>query len=57
MDRRTGSGGSVGKQVTCGSLKTKTGKPCRNPAMIGYSRCQLHRGEWTPPQKRKTKKR
>ncbi|SCD32580.1 MULTISPECIES: HGGxSTG domain-containing protein [unclassified Streptomyces] len=47
----------MGKQVTCGSLKTRTGKPCRNPAMVGYSRCQLHRGGWMPRQKRKTKKR
>ncbi|MBH0246987.1 hypothetical protein I3W98_35800, partial [Streptomyces cavourensis] len=23
--------GLLGEQVTCGSLKTKTGKPCRNP--------------------------
>ena len=34
----------MGKQVKCGSTKTKTGKRCQNPAMIGYSRCQLHRG-------------
>ncbi|MFB7272688.1 HGGxSTG domain-containing protein [Streptomyces sp. NPDC056244] len=46
----------MGKQVKCGAA-TKTGKRCQNPAMIGYSRCQLHRGEWTPPQKKKTKKR
>ncbi|WP_188267125.1 MULTISPECIES: HGGxSTG domain-containing protein [unclassified Streptomyces] len=44
-------------QVKCGSLKTTTGKPCKNPAMVGYSRCQIHRGAWTPPQRRKTKKR
>ncbi|MDF9803278.1 hypothetical protein M2436_001825 [Streptomyces sp. HB372] len=47
----------MGRQVLCGSLRTKTGKACRKPAMIGYSRCQLHRGEWTPWQWRKTKKR
>ncbi|MDQ0762108.1 hypothetical protein [Streptomyces canus] len=47
----------MGKQVKCGSTHTKTGKRCQNPAMIGYSRCQLHRGEWNPPQKKKTKKR
>ncbi|QHY96602.1 hypothetical protein SSPS47_15955 [Streptomyces sp. S4.7] len=47
----------MGKQVKCGSTKTTTGKPCQKPAMIGYSRCQTHRGEWTPRQKRKTKKR
>ncbi|OWA20236.1 hypothetical protein B9W61_27455 [Streptomyces sp. CS057] len=50
-------GGHVGRQVLCGSLRTKTGKACRKPAMIGYSRCQLHRGEWTPRQRRRTKKR
>lgn len=47
----------MGKQVKCGSTRTKTGKRCQNPAMIGYSRCQLHRGEWNPPQKKRTKKR
>ena len=47
----------MGKQVKCGSTKTTTGKPCQNPAMVGYSRCQLHRGAWTPVQKRKRKKR
>ncbi|MER5195948.1 MULTISPECIES: hypothetical protein [Streptomyces] len=47
----------MGKQVKCGSTQTKTGKRCQKPAMIGYSRCQLHRGEWTPPQRKKTKKR
>lgn len=47
----------MGKQVKCGSTRTETGRPCGNPAMIGYSRCQKHRGEWTPRQKRRTKKR
>jgi hypothetical protein len=47
----------MGKQVKCGSTRTKTGKPCQNPAMVGYSRCQLHRGEWTPVQTKKRKKR
>lgn len=47
----------MGKQVKCGSTQTKTGKRCQNPVMIGYSRCQLHRGSWTPVQKKKTKKR
>lgn len=47
----------MGKQVRCGSTNTTTGKRCRNPAMIGYSRCQLHRGEWTPVQQRKTKRK
>ncbi|MEV8413521.1 hypothetical protein AB0P45_07895 [Streptomyces niveus] len=47
----------MGKQVKCGSKDTTTGKPCQRPAMIGYSRCQTHRGPWTSPQKRKTKKR
>ncbi|MFI7274272.1 hypothetical protein [Streptomyces sp. NPDC049879] len=47
----------MAKQLKCGSTRTKTGKPCGNPAMIGYSRCQKHRGEWRLPQKRKTKKR
>jgi hypothetical protein len=49
--------GHMGKQVRCASTQTKTGKPCRNPAMVGYSRCQLHRGEWSAPQKRRRKKR
>ncbi|MFC8826316.1 hypothetical protein ACFT9I_13305 [Streptomyces sp. NPDC057137] len=47
----------MGKQVKCGSTQTVSGKPCQRPAMIGYSRCQTHRGGWTPRQKRKTKKR
>ncbi|WP_329315837.1 hypothetical protein [Streptomyces sp. NBC_01262] len=47
----------MGKQVKCGSTDTKTGKRCQKPAMIGYPRCQLHRGEWNQPQKKKTKKR
>ncbi|HET9380444.1 MAG TPA: hypothetical protein VFP69_06405 [Streptomyces sp.] len=47
----------MGKQVRCGSTETRSGKRCRKPAMIGYSRCQLHRGPWTPVQKKKTKKR
>jgi hypothetical protein len=47
----------MGYQVKCGSTQTKSGKPCKNQAMVGYSRCQLHRGDWNPPQKRKTKKR
>ncbi len=47
----------MGKQAKCGSTRTKTGKPCQRPAMIGYSRCQCHRGEWTPRQRKKTKKR
>ncbi|MEU1665052.1 hypothetical protein ABZ547_15780 [Streptomyces sparsogenes] len=47
----------MGKQVKCGSTKTVTGKPCQNPAMIGYSRCQIHRGDWNKPQKKKTKRR
>ncbi|MER8155003.1 HGGxSTG domain-containing protein [Streptomyces sp. NPDC094472] len=47
----------MGKQVKCGSTSTKSGRPCQNPAMIGYSRCQLHRGEWNKPQRKKPKKR
>ncbi|MFG2336727.1 hypothetical protein [Streptomyces yangpuensis] len=47
----------MGYQVTCGSTRTKTGKPCRNPAMIGYSRCQKHRGDWNRPQRKQPKKR
>jgi hypothetical protein len=54
---RPSPGEDMGYQVKCGSTKTTTGKPCGNPAMIGYSRCQKHRGDWTPKQKRKTKKR
>ncbi|MBB6435857.1 hypothetical protein HNQ79_002320 [Streptomyces candidus] len=47
----------MGKQVKCRSTRTATGKPCQNPAMVGYSRCQLHRGEWAPVQQPKRKKR
>lgn len=47
----------MGIQSKCGSTKTRSGKPCRNPAMIGYSRCQTHRGEWSPVQVRRKKKR
>lgn len=47
----------MGIQVKCGSTDTKTGKRCRNKAMVGYSRCQRHRGPWTPVQQKKTKKR
>lgn len=54
---RPDQGGRMGIQVKCGSTDTKTGKRCRNKAMIGYSRCQKHRGPWTPPQQKKTKKR
>lgn len=46
----------MGKQVKCGSTKTATGRPCQNPAMIGYSRCQKHRGDWSKPQKLQKKK-
>ncbi len=46
----------MGKQVKCGSTNTRTSKPCQNPAMIGYSRCQIHRGVWNKMQKKKTKK-
>ncbi|MGV9313469.1 HGGxSTG domain-containing protein [Streptomyces sp. NPDC003691] len=47
----------MGKQTKCGSTETANGRPCQNPAMIGYSRCQHHRGAWTPKQQRKRKKR
>ena len=46
----------MGKQVKCGG-KTEKGTRCKNDAMIGYSRCQLHRGKWNKPQKKQTKKR
>ncbi|MFD8626684.1 hypothetical protein ACFV4E_22835 [Streptomyces hygroscopicus] len=52
----TGEGVSMGKQVKCGA-KTKKGTRCTHPAMIGYSRCQEHRGKWNKPQKKQTKKR
>ncbi|MER6913409.1 hypothetical protein ABT354_17220 [Streptomyces sp. NPDC000594] len=46
----------MGQQMLCGAL-TQAGTRCRNPAMIGCSRCQKHRGAWTPPQRRRRKKR
>jgi hypothetical protein len=46
----------MGKQVKCGSTRTTTGRPCQNPAMIGYSRCQKHRGDWNKLQKPQKKK-
>ena len=46
----------MGKQVKCGA-KTKKGTRCARPAMIGYSRCKLHQGEWSKPQVKQTKKR
>jgi hypothetical protein len=46
----------MGKQTLCGA-KTKNGTHCKKPAMVGYSRCQLHRGDWNKPQKKQTKKR
>ncbi|GLF97898.1 hypothetical protein [Streptomyces yaizuensis] len=52
----TDRGGSMGRQMLCGA-PTKEGGRCRNKAMIGYSRCQLHRGPWTPVQQRRRKKR
>ncbi|MGY0065197.1 HGGxSTG domain-containing protein (plasmid) [Streptomyces sp. LZ34] len=47
----------MGKQTKCGSTKTKTGRPCQRLAMVGYSRCQKHRGDWNKPQVKRTKKR
>ncbi|MEU0062861.1 hypothetical protein ABZ085_05975 [Streptomyces albidoflavus] len=47
----------MGKQTKCGSTQTTTGRPCGKPAMVGYSRCQLHRGTWTPRQQPRRKKR
>lgn len=46
----------MSKQVRCGGKTTK-GKRCTQPAMIGYSRCQDHRGKWSKKQEKKTKKR
>lgn len=46
----------MGKQVKCGG-KTEKGTRCTRPAMIGYSRCQYHRGKLNKPQVKKTKKR
>lgn len=49
-------GVKMGYQVLCGAKTTKN-KRCTNKAMIGYSRCQEHRGKWNKPQVKKTKKR
>ena len=46
----------MGYQVKCGAKTTKN-RRCKNDAMIGYSRCQFHRGKWKKPQVKKTKKR
>ncbi|MFI0822230.1 hypothetical protein ACH4TX_41660 [Streptomyces sp. NPDC021098] len=46
----------MGYQVKCGAKTTKN-KRCTQPAMIGYSRCQDHRGKLNKPQKKQTKKR
>ncbi|WP_413804256.1 HGGxSTG domain-containing protein [Streptomyces sp. OE57] len=46
----------MGKQTLCGA-KTKKGTRCTRLAMVGYSRCQLHRGEWNKRQTKKAKKR
>lgn len=48
---------AMGIQTKCGSTNTRTGRACRKPAMVGYSRCQLHRGEWAPVQVKRRKKR
>ncbi|MGA4799122.1 hypothetical protein [Streptomyces lavendulocolor] len=32
-------------QSTCGA-RTKHGRCCRRLAMVGASRCNLHRGDW-----------
>ncbi|MDT3398387.1 HGGxSTG domain-containing protein [Streptomyces sp. B1866] len=43
--------------MKCGA-RTRLGTRCRNPAMIGSSRCHLHQGPWAqkPPRKRKKRK-
>ncbi|MFC0600491.1 hypothetical protein [Streptomyces palmae] len=46
----------MGLQTLCGA-PTKKGGRCRRKAMIGYSRCQLHRGDWVSTQVKKAKKR
>ena len=46
----------MGYQTKCGAKTTKNTR-CRNDAMIGYSRCKLHQGEWSKPQVKQTKKR
>ncbi|GGR50104.1 hypothetical protein GCM10010282_48610 [Streptomyces roseolus] len=45
-------------QSTCGAL-TQKGTRCQRLAMIGASRCDRHRGEWSSyeVQKRKAKKK
>ncbi|MCC3653394.1 hypothetical protein LIX60_18380 [Streptomyces sp. S07_1.15] len=34
-------------QSKCGA-RTKSGRSCQRLAMVGASRCDLHRGEWSP---------
>jgi len=46
----------MGYQTKCGAKTTKNTR-CKNDAMIGYSRCQTHRGKLNKPQVKKTKKR
>ncbi|MBH5338602.1 hypothetical protein IHE55_28995 [Streptomyces pactum] len=46
----------MGYQTLCGA-PTKKGGRCRNKAMVGYARCQKHRGDWVRPQIRRGKKR
>ncbi|MFE7464197.1 HGGxSTG domain-containing protein [Streptomyces sp. NPDC057499] len=45
-------------QSRCGAL-TQKGKRCQRLAMVGASRCDLHRGEWSSyeTEKRRAKKR
>lgn len=46
----------MGYQTRCGAMTTKKTR-CRNKAMVGYSRCKKHQGEWSKPQVKQTKKR
>ncbi|KOV22569.1 hypothetical protein ADK58_26890 [Streptomyces sp. XY152] len=45
--RRSRPGGNVARtQSRCGAL-TQKGTRCQRLAMVGASRCDLHRGEWS----------
>lgn len=48
----------MGAQSKCGALTDK-GRRCQNLAMVGASRCHLHRGDWSKYtiEKRKTQAR
>lgn len=58
MQGTFGGGKVMGAQSKCGALTGK-GRRCQNLAMVGASRCHLHRGDWSKYtiEKRKAKAR